>query len=152
MIGYSLWNHPPGRAVRPRESGAGVPPPATSSGFTLLEVMVALAIMAIVLVSVYRLHSQTLSMSTASRFQTQAPLLAQAKLAEIDAGETFELGSEAGGFGEDFPGYAWQVDVTTVASEALGEVAEDLKQIDLTVSFDTDEQVYRLRTYRFLPK
>ncbi|MCU0593194.1 MAG: prepilin-type N-terminal cleavage/methylation domain-containing protein, partial [Desulfobacterales bacterium] len=45
-------------------------------GFTLLEVMVALGIMAIVLVSVYRLHSQTLAMSVESRFYTQAPLLA----------------------------------------------------------------------------
>jgi general secretion pathway protein I len=114
--------------------------------------MVALAIMAIVLVSVYRLHSQTLSMSTASRFHTQAPLLAQAKLAEIATADTFELGSEAGGFGEDFPGYTWQVNVTTVTSEALGEVAEDLKQIDFTVSFNKDEHVYRLRSYRFLPK
>jgi prepilin-type N-terminal cleavage/methylation domain-containing protein len=48
-----------------------------SSGFTLLEVMVAMAIMAIVLVSVYRMHSQTLTMNMAARFYTQAPMVAQ---------------------------------------------------------------------------
>ena len=54
-----------------------------ASGFTLLEVMVAMAIMAIVLVSVYRMHSQTLTMNSASRFYTLAPLLAQSKLAQL---------------------------------------------------------------------
>ena len=46
----------------------------TLSGFTLLEVMIALAVMSIVLVSVYRMHSQSLTMNTAARFYTLAPL------------------------------------------------------------------------------
>jgi prepilin-type N-terminal cleavage/methylation domain-containing protein len=45
--------------------------------FTLLEVMVALCILAIVLLSVYRLHSQTISAEHRGRFYTQAPLLAR---------------------------------------------------------------------------
>jgi len=53
-----------------------------SLGFTLLEVMVALAVMSIVLVSVYRMHSQSLTMNTAARFYTLAPMLAQGKMAE----------------------------------------------------------------------
>ena len=56
--------------------------PGNSFGFTLLEVMVALAVMAIVLVSVYRMHSQSLTMNTAARFYTLAPMLAQGKMAE----------------------------------------------------------------------
>ena len=48
--------------------------------------MVAMAIMAIVLVSVYRMHSQTLTMNTANRFYTQAPMLAQSKLAQLETG------------------------------------------------------------------
>ena len=47
------------------------------TGFTLLEVSVAVLIMSIVLVSVYKLHSQSIAMNTETRFYTQAPMLAQ---------------------------------------------------------------------------
>ena len=117
-------------------------------GFTLLEVMVAMAIMAIVLVSVYRMHAQTLAMNTANRFYTQAPLLAQGKLAQLATGSSEIIAGDSGDLGEKFPGYSWSVSVEEVSSEALGEVANDLKQIDLTVSYN--EYVYSVRTYRLM--
>jgi general secretion pathway protein I len=119
-------------------------------GFTLLEVMVAMSIMAIVLVSVYRMHSQTLTMNTANRFYTQAPLLAQGKLAQLETSSSEIIASDSGDFGEEFPGYSWNVTVEEVASEALGEVANDLKRIDLMVSFYNNEYVYNVRTYRLI--
>ena len=122
-------------------------PPA---GFTLLEVMVAMSIMAIVLVSVYRMHSQTLTMNTANRFYTQAPLLAQSKLAQLEAGGSEIITGDSGDFGEEFPGYSWNVSVEDVSSEALGEVASDLKRIDLMVSFNNNEYTYNVRTYRLI--
>ena len=118
-----------------------------AKGFSLLEVMVAMAIMAIVLVAVYRMHSQTLSMAAASQFQTEAPLLAQRKLAELEASED-AIGSDSGDFGDDFAGYSWNVEVEDVVSEALGEISQDLKRIDLTVS--SDAGTFELRTYRFM--
>ena len=121
-------------------------PPA---GFTLLEVMVAMSIMAIVLVSVYRMHSQTLTMNTANRFYTQAPLLAQSKLAQLEAGGSEIITGDSGDFGEEFPGYSWKASIVDVSSEVLGEVAEDLKQFDITVSLHDDQFVYNLRAYRF---
>jgi len=124
--------------------------PETSIGFTLLEVMVAMSIMAIVLVSVYRMHSQTLTMSTANRFYTQAPLLAQGKLAQLEASSSEIIAGDSGDFGEEFPGYNWNVTVEEVASEVLGEVANDLKRIDLMVSFNNNEFVYNVRTYRLM--
>jgi len=119
-------------------------------GFTLLEVMVALAVMSIVLVSVYRMHSQSIAMNTMARFYTHAPLLAQYKLAEVEASSDNDLSGDSGDFGDDFPGYTWQVAVNEVSSEALGEIASDLVRIDVTVSFNEDEYAYNLRTYRFL--
>ena len=119
-----------------------------ATGFTLLEVMVAMAIMAIVLVSVYRMHSQTLAMNTANRFYTQAPMLAQGKLAQLATGSSEIIAGDSGDLGEKFPGYSWSVAVEEVSSEALGEVANDLKQIDLTVSYN--EYVYSVRTYRLM--
>ena len=119
-----------------------------AAGFTLIEVMVAMAIMAIVLVSVYRMHSQTLTMNTANRFYTQAPLLAKGKLAQLETRTSGISAGDSGDFGEKFPGYSWNVSVDEVAIEALGEVANDFKQIDLTVSYN--EYVYSVRTYRLM--
>ena len=121
----------------------------TLSGFTLLEVMIALAVMSIVLVSVYRMHSQSLSMNTAARFYTLAPLLAQNKIAELEALSSDGFPNDSGDFVEQYPGYSWQISITDVSSEVLGEVANDLKRIDLTVSFNEDQFSYSLRTYRF---
>ena len=132
---------------RPATSGQQ---PAASRGFTLIEVMVAMAIMAIVLVSVYRMHSQTLTMNTANRFYTQAPLLAKGKLAQLETRTSGISAGDSGDFGEKFPGYSWNVSVDEVAIEALGEVANDFKQIDLTVSFNNNEYVYNVRTYRLI--
>ena len=122
----------------------------TASGFTLLEVMVAMAIMAIVLVSVYRMHSQTLTMNTAARFYTQAPMLAQSKLAQLEGDSSGIVAGDSGDFGDKFPGYTWSISTDEVSSEALGEIGADLKRIDITVSFNSDEYVYDIRTYRFM--
>ena len=121
----------------------------TASGFTLLEVMVALAVMSIVLVSIYRMHSQSLTMNTAARFYILAPLLAQNKLAELESLSSEGFSDNSGDFGEQYPGYSWRSSVADVSSEVLGEVANDLKRIDLTVSYNEDQFSYNLRTYRF---
>jgi len=124
----------------------GDPQPIT--GFTLLEVLIAMAIMAIVLVSVFRLHSQTLSMTTANRFYTQAPLLAQSKMAQLEAVSSGVVSGDSGDFGDKFPGYAWSVSTEDVSSEVLGEAAADLKRIDVTVTLN--EYEYTLRSYRMM--
>jgi len=118
-------------------------------GFTLLEVMIALAVMSIVLVSVYRMHSQSLTMNTAARFYTLAPMLAQQKMAELEIQSSDGFPQDSGDFGDQFPGYSWQASLTDVSSEVLGEVADDLNRIDLTVSYNNDQFSYHLRTYRF---
>jgi general secretion pathway protein I len=122
----------------------------SAPGFTLLEVLIAMAIMAIVLVSVYRMHSQTLSMETANRFYTQAPLLAQSKMAQLEVMSSELVSGDSGDFGENFPGYSWSVTTEEVSSEALGEAAEDLKRIDVTVTLNENEYEYRIRSYRFM--
>ena len=123
--------------------------PRAAFGFTLLEVMIALAVMSIVLVSVYRMHSQSLTMNTAARFYTLAPLLAQNKLAELETLSSDGFPNDSGDFGEQYPGYSWRSSIADVSSEVLGEVADDLKQIDLTVSYNNNQFSHSLRTYRF---
>jgi general secretion pathway protein I len=118
-------------------------------GFTLLEIMVAVSIIAIVLVSVYKMHAQTISMNYEARFYTTAPLLAQLKMAELETKSLEDLTGDSGNFGDDFPGYGWKVGIDDVESEALGDTAKDLKKIDVTVFLNNDEFTYSLRTYRF---
>jgi general secretion pathway protein I len=120
------------------------------SGFTLLEVMVAIAIIAIVVLSIYRLHTQTISMNTAARFYTIAPLLAEDTLAAIEIQKADQWQADGGDFGEKFTGFHWQTQIDAVESELLDVQAERLKKIEVTISFNHDEYVYHLRTYRFI--
>jgi general secretion pathway protein I len=131
------------------------PQPATrnlqpDSGFTLLEIMVALSIIAIVLVSVYKMQAQTISMNYEARFYATAPLMAQLKIAEVELESPGEQADASGDFGDEFPGYRWNVVINDIESESLGNMAENLKQINVDVSFNTDEFIYNLRTYRFM--
>ncbi len=122
---------------------------AKNEGFTLLEVLVALGIMAIVLVSVYRLHSQTISMATETRFHVQAPLLARSALARLEENRKRGLISDEGDFGNEFPGYRWKISIEDTSSPALGaEISKDLKRIDVTVTLNDGEYAYDFRTYR----
>jgi general secretion pathway protein I len=92
-----------------------------------MEVMIAMAILAISLVAVYQSQSQSLSMAAGSRFLTTASLLAQSRMAEIDAADPRGVAAGNGDFGEDFPDYHWQVEIEET------EIAV-LKKIILTVT------------------
>ncbi len=70
-----------------------------ANGFTLVEVLFAMAILAIALIAVFQSQSQSISMSTESRFMTTASLLAQSKMVEVEAGSTLVSHSEDGDFG-----------------------------------------------------
>jgi general secretion pathway protein I len=121
----------------------------TIKGFTLLEVMAALSIIAIVLVSVYRLHAQTVSMNNQVRFYATAPMLAQTKMAEIESKSLEDIGDDSGDFGDEFPGYKWNIVIDDIESTDLGNIAKDLKKIDLLISFNNDEFNYNLRNYKY---
>jgi general secretion pathway protein I len=118
------------------------------SGFTLLEVMVALAILSIALTSIYRLHGQTMDISGRARFYSQAPLLAQGKLSEIERDGIEEARGDSGDFGEIYPDYRWAVSVEEVQSELLKDDNYHMVRLDISISLGTDAD-YHLRTYRF---
>ena len=122
-------------------------------GFTLLEVMVAMAIIAIALTAVLGSQSQSVSLASEAKFSTTAPLLAQSKMAQIEVMELKDLNDDSGDFGDDFPGYTWQLSVKNVAFEEPVSVAERLRQIDLKISWnDGGLFQYDIRLYRFSPK
>ena len=120
------------------------------AGFTLLEIMVSISIIAIVLVAVYRMHIQTIAMNSSIKFYTTAPLLAHGKIAELEINPSKKLTDDSGNFGEAFPGYRWSMSIDDIESKLLGTTSEELKKIDVTISFNNDEFTYNLRKYRFV--
>lgn len=81
------------------------------AGFTLMEVLIAMAILAIALIGVFQLQSQSISMATDSRFMTTAALLAQSKMVEVEAGASLSSRAQEGDFGPDYPQYSWRLEV-----------------------------------------
>ena len=120
------------------------------AGFTLLEIMVAIAIIATVFLSIFKMHTQTVSMTASTQFNALAPILANNRLAEVFSQIPDELSDDSGDFGDAHAGYKWKITVQDVESENLETIAEQLKRIDVTVSYNNEENVYRLRTYRFI--
>ena len=120
------------------------------AGFTLLEIMVSISIIAIVLVAVYRMHIQTIAMNSSIKFYTTAPLLAHGKIAELEINPSKKLTDDSGNFGEAFPGYRWSMSIDDIESKLLGTTSEELKKIDVTISFNNDEFTYNLRKYKFV--
>ena len=122
------------------------------SGFTLLEIMVALSIIAIALTVLLTSQSQSLSLAREAKFDTIASLLAQSKVAEIEAGSGNELQEDTGDFGDDFPDYSWEIKHENVSLSGEEEFTRDLDRIDLIISCGSDKQYeYNLRLYRFVP-
>ncbi|MGD9365397.1 MAG: prepilin-type N-terminal cleavage/methylation domain-containing protein [Desulfobacteraceae bacterium] len=118
------------------------------SGFTLMEVLVALAVLAIALTSIYKLQGRTILMSSKARFLTIAPQLAQSKLAEIERREFDDISDGEGVFGEEYPSYSWTLSVEEIPTELITEKDYHLVRIDVRVARDDDED-YQLHTYRF---
>ncbi len=122
-------------------------------GFTLLEVMVAMAIIAVALTAVLGSQSQSVSLASEAKFHTTASLLAQSKMAEIRLKQPEDLISGSGDFGEDFPGYVWQITLNSLNSDNTEDIAEFLVQIDLEISWGENELYqYHLREFLFIPK
>ena len=117
------------------------------NGFTLLEVMIAMAILAISLVAVFRSQSQSVSMAGETRFLTTASLLAQGKMAEVESIKPQDLINNTGDFGTDYPDYLWRIEVNDTAFQYL-------KKIDVIVTnrIMVANNAYHLELYRFVWK
>ncbi len=124
-----------------------------SSGFTLLEVMVAVAIIAIALVAALGSQSQSVSLANEAKFATTVAFLAQDKMAELEAQDPEDLISDSGAFGEDFPGYRWESEISDVTVEGFGKVSDHVKKIGLTVYWgEGNRYQYYLAFHRFVPE
>lgn len=112
------------------------------AGFTLLEVMIAMAILAAALVAIFQMQSQSISMASETRFMTTASLLAQSKMADIEAGTSLGNQSQKGDFAPEYPDYAWSIQVADT------QIAK-LKRIEVNVFHKAlTQNAYQLIFYK----
>ena len=97
----------------------------SNRGFTLLEVMIALAIVGIALVSLLSLANRSIAVNTRLQKITQATLLAQQKMSEIEAAAS-QSGAgtteQNGTFDSPFDGYRWEVAYHDTPLQSVQEV------------------------------
>lgn len=121
----------------------------TEKAFTLLEVMIAISILAIALVALFGSQSRSLSQATEAHFNNVAPMLAYLKLAEIQSG-LVPLENDEGEFLDDFSDYSWKIEVSDAllqSFETLENLKEPLQQVTLTVSWGETIFTYSLTHY-----
>ena len=80
-------------------------------GFTLLEVMVSLAILATAFTAVLKLHSDSMEMVISSQAHTKGADLAQYKMTEIEIAGLKNLPFMSGEFEEFAPEYSWNINI-----------------------------------------
>ncbi|ADW16834.1 hypothetical protein Despr_0658 [Desulfobulbus propionicus DSM 2032] len=120
-----------------------------SGGFTLLEVMIAVAVIAIALVTLIGAQSQSVSLATGAKFDTLASLLAQWKMTDLMQQEYDQLAAGQGTFGEDYPQFFWKVTVSDLSESDTGikGAGDLLKMLELTVGVEQDSRlVYTVRS------
>lgn len=78
-------------------------------GFSLLEVMIALAIMATALLALLSLANRSIGVQDRLQKTTRATLLAQQKMAELETADQLPLETE-GVFEEPFEQYRWRLE------------------------------------------
>jgi len=92
------------------------------NGFTLLEVLVSMAILATALTAVLRLHSDSMDMVIAGRVHTKALELAQYKMTEIELSGIQNVTMLSGDFAELAPDYRWELQVEPAAMDPWSKV------------------------------
>jgi len=101
--------------------------------FTLLEVMVAIAILGIALLGLLGLHHQSLQSVIRAQQTTRASMLAQAVMTEAELERFPDLGDTHGNFEASFPGefpdFRWQRRV-----EASG-MFPDVRKVQVLIQY-----------------
>ena len=101
-------------------------PERAARGFTLLEVLVAVAVLGLALVSLLALHVRNIDLIARDQRVTEATMLARGLMAEVDAGPFPDLGVTDGDFELDYPGrypdLRWEQEVVTAPVPDIREV------------------------------
>ena len=114
-----------------------------SPGFTLLEVMIAMGVLATTLVVLLGLRNNDIQIQSYARELTQATLMARNLVFQAEQQEELMLGYTEGDFGADYPEYSWQQNVNTFMFERVREVSvavfwSETDHVELTLFVETE--------------
>ncbi|HIE64569.1 MAG: prepilin-type N-terminal cleavage/methylation domain-containing protein [Nitrospira sp.] len=114
------------------------------SGFTLLEIMIALAVVSISFVVLLGLRNRDIALASYSRHITVSTLLARQKITEVSVEGFPDLGFSEGGFGETYLEFKWRQEVKQTPFEMV-------RELDLSVVWKEGkrEEVSRFTVYLF---
>jgi general secretion pathway protein I len=113
----------------------------SQEGTTLLEVMIAVAIASIALISFISLVINSMDVEDYARKITEATLVADDRLKEIERTGFPELGQSEGLVDEDVPdGFSYKLMV-------IGTPIEDVRQIELEILWENKKRSVNLVTF-----
>jgi len=117
-----------------------------NDGFTLLEVVISLGLIAIALLAVFRLQAQNLDLQSEASFITIGNQLLQDRLARLQAGKTLveDMGS---GDCKGYPGFQCREEIREVPD------MDGLYKVHVSVFIEDGEKIRNmsLETYIFRP-
>jgi len=111
-------------------------------GFTLLEVLIAVAIMSASLAILLGSVNRNLVLASQSKNQSIASALAQQKISEIELEGYPQVGEEQGTF-DEFPGFNWYLRVLPYDIEQLGT---EIRIVILDIAWDEGNKVFTVAT------
>lgn len=122
------------------------------TGFTLLEIVVALAIVSIGVVAVLQIFSLGLRLAGASAARTDAVAYSREALDSFLVRKAFDGGGEAGSFGRTLK---WQVDVDPIRDDSQDAPPNwQVSEITVTLSYPDAERdkLVQMKTLRIVKK
>ena len=121
----------------------------TQQGFTLIETLVALSLMALVSVSVYSVFSTSIRGSEKSENAILAVRLAKSKLNELSLAGALEMGTQQGTTDH---GFDWTFEATPVDRVSIRDASVPSAAIAVTVGWGEagNRQSFTLRSFRLV--
>lgn len=123
--------------------------PSAQKGFTLLEVLVAFTLLALLFAALFHVFAGGLAVTRIGESQSRAVLLANSKLAEISADYGIGPGGHSGVFDlneSQGPRYRWRAELSRYGEDSLGR-ADGGELVPYTVEIEVSWEADRgLRT------
>lgn len=129
------------------------PRAARTQGFTLIEIMVALAILSTALLVLLDGHYGAMSLFSATRDEVLMDGFLERALGQAEVEVLAGKASGTGDFGARYPDFTYAFSAQTVGSAQTGTTTQEssLRQVTVTVSSPTEERTMDVLIYAAAP-